>query len=106
MIPMAICFEHYLDFEENGISRAKAEQRMLEKLNRSLTEDIEPFLPAGVSFTEKEAIDAFEYIWSNLIVRIKGARWKLTGRVIEELRRGKYPELLTIESDLTPPAVQ
>jgi predicted nucleotidyltransferase component of viral defense system len=63
------CFEHYLDLEENSISRARAEQRMLDKLNRSLTEDIEPFLPLGVSFTEKEALDAFEYIWSNLIVR-------------------------------------
>lgn len=30
------------------------------------SEDIEPFLPSGKSFAEREAIEAFEYIWSNL----------------------------------------
>jgi predicted nucleotidyltransferase component of viral defense system len=93
------CFEHYLALEESTISRAEAEQRMLKKLNRSLTEDIEPFLPSGVSFTEKEAIEAFEHIWQNLIVRIKGAQWKLTGKVIAQLRQGKYSELLTMDPE-------
>jgi len=92
------CFEHYVALEANTISRAEAEQRMLEKLNRSLTEDIEPFLPAGVSFTEEEAIEAFECIWINLIVHIKGEPWKLTGKVVERLRQNKYPGLLTMDS--------
>ena len=35
------CFDHYLALEGNPITRAVAEQRMLEKLTRSLTEDIE-----------------------------------------------------------------
>ena len=41
------------------ISRAEAEERMLKKLTRSLTEDIEPLLPAGVRFDEPIAIEAF-----------------------------------------------
>ena len=40
-------FEHYLALEGNPISRAVAEQRMLEKFTRSLTEDIAPVAPIG-----------------------------------------------------------
>ncbi len=36
------CFEHYLALEGKPIMRAVAEQRMLEKLTRSLIEDIAP----------------------------------------------------------------
>ena len=36
------CFDHYLALEGRPITRAVAEQRMLEKLARSLTEDIAP----------------------------------------------------------------
>lgn len=36
------CFQHYLALEGHPISRADAEQRMLKKLNQSLTEDIAP----------------------------------------------------------------
>jgi hypothetical protein len=43
------CFEYYLAQEGITITRAHAEQRMLEKLTRSLTEDVEPLLPAGSS---------------------------------------------------------
>lgn len=32
--------QHYLSLEDNVITRANAEQRMLEKLTKSLTEDI------------------------------------------------------------------
>jgi len=39
------CFVHYLALEGKPVSRAVAEQRMLEKLGRSLTEDIAPLLP-------------------------------------------------------------
>lgn len=49
------CFEHYLALEGRPMTRANAEQRMLEKLSRSLTEDISPLLPAGVQFDESTA---------------------------------------------------
>lgn len=88
------CLEHYLGLEGNAISRADAEQRMLEKLARSLSEDVDPLLPAGVRFSEDDAIEAFGRVWSQLIVRIKGSPWKLTDRAIEELRGRRYPNLL------------
>jgi predicted nucleotidyltransferase component of viral defense system len=89
------CFDHYLALEGKPISRANAEQRMLEKLTRSLTEDIAPLLPPGVHFHEDDAVAAFESIWTTLITKIKGDTWKQTDRAIEELRQKKYPGLLT-----------
>ncbi len=88
------CFEHYLALEGKPISRAVAEQRMLEKLTRSLTEDIAPLLPAGVRFNDDDATLAFERVWRELIVRLKGDGWKLTGKALEELRASRYPGLL------------
>jgi len=74
------CFEHYLKQEGKPITRAAAEQRMLEKLTRSLTEDIEPLLSAGARFNDDDAIDAFEKVWIELIIKIKGDAWKLTDK--------------------------
>lgn len=71
-----------------------AEQRMLEKLTRSLTEDVDPLLPAGVRFSEDDAIEAFGKVWKELVVRIRGDAWKLTDKAVEELREKKYPQLL------------
>jgi predicted nucleotidyltransferase component of viral defense system len=88
------CFEHYLALEGNPITRAAAEQRMLEKLTRSLTEDIAPLLPAGIRFNDDDALQAFERVWRDLIAGIKGDAWKLTGKAIEEMRQKKYPDLL------------
>jgi predicted nucleotidyltransferase component of viral defense system len=88
------CFEHYLALAGTEISRAMAEQRMLEKLNRSLTEDISPLLPAGVTFNEDRAIAAFEKIWVELISRIKGEPWKLSAKTIERIREAKIPAFL------------
>lgn len=88
------CFVHYLALEGKPITRAMAEQRMLEKLTRSLTEDIAPLLPAGVRFHDDDALQAFEGVWTKLIMRIKGDAWKLTDRALEELRMKKYPGLL------------
>jgi predicted nucleotidyltransferase component of viral defense system len=88
------CFEHYLELEGHPISRAEAEQRMLEKLTRSLTEDVDPLLPAGVRFSEDDAIEAFGRVWKELVVRIKGDAWKLTDKAIGELREKKYPKLM------------
>ncbi len=67
---------------------------MLEKLTRSLTEDIAPLLPAGIRFNDDDALQAFERVWRDLIVRIRGDTWKSTEKAIEEFRRGRYPELL------------
>jgi predicted nucleotidyltransferase component of viral defense system len=53
------CFDHYLELEGTPIHRAAAEERMLRKLERSLTEDIAPLLPTGVHFDEQAALNAF-----------------------------------------------
>lgn len=91
---LVACFDHYLALEGKPITRAMAEQRMLEKLTRSLTEDIAPLLPAGIRFSDEDAIAAFNLVWADLVSRIKGESWKLTGIVVEELRNRKYPGLL------------
>ena len=88
------CFDHYLALEGKPITRAMAEQRMLEKLTRSLTEDITPLLPAGIHFREPDAIHAFERVWIALIARIGGEGWKLTESVLEEFRVKRFPGLL------------
>lgn len=88
------CFQHYLALEEHPISRANAEERMLKKLNRNLSEDIAPLLPAGVSFDEATAITAFGRIWGELIGRIPGDPWKSSQKVIEAIRKAKIPMLL------------
>lgn len=87
-------FEHYLALEGKPITRAVAEQRMLEKLARSLTEDIAPLLPVGVRFNDDDAINAFGRVWPELVVRLKGDAWKLTDKVVAELRKKDYPTLL------------
>jgi hypothetical protein len=66
---------------------------MLEKLTRSLTEDIAPLLSAGTRFGDDDALQAFERVWAELIVRLKGDAWKLTDKAIEELRRTRHPTL-------------
>jgi predicted nucleotidyltransferase component of viral defense system len=88
------CFDHYLALEGRPITRAVAEQRMLEKLTRSLTEDIAPLLPTGVRFDDNDAMHAFERVWTDLISRVRGETWKLTDKALEELRSKKYPDLL------------
>ena len=67
---------------------------MLEKLNRSLTEDVEPLLPAGITFTESDAIAAFGRVWTEIITRLKGEPWRLSGQAIERIRELRYPTFL------------
>ena len=67
---------------------------MLEKLRRSLTDDIAPLLPVGIRFNDEDAMEAFNHVWRELIVRIKGDSWKLSEQVINELQNGKMPNLL------------
>jgi len=88
------CFEHYLAMEGKHISRAVAEQRMLKKLERSLTEDVAPLLPAGIQFNDDDALLAFGRVWTELVTHFKGDPWKLSGQVIDELRNKKLPNLL------------
>lgn len=88
------CFHHYLEQEGHPISRANAEERMLRKLNHSLTEDIAPLLPTGVTFDDEAAIVAFGRVWCELIARIQGESWKSSRTVIESIRRARIPALL------------
>ena len=53
------CFRQYMKHEGHPITRAVAEERMLNKLNTSLTEDITPLLPPGVHFDDDTAVAAF-----------------------------------------------
>lgn len=87
-------FDHYLALEGKTIRRAMAEQRMLEKLARNLTEDIAPLLPAGIRFDEADALRAFECVWTELVARLKGDLWKSTDKVVAALREKGYPALL------------
>ena len=89
------CFEHYLALEGTSISRANAEQTMLKKLNRSLTEDIAPLLPPGVNFTDADAITAFGRVWRDLIRQLQGGPWKSSKAAIDEIRKKKIPSLLS-----------
>ena len=73
---------------------------MLEKLTRSLTEDITPLLPVGIQFGELDAIHAFERVWIELIARMDGEGWKLAEPVLEELRVKRFPGLLTSRDQL------
>lgn len=59
-----------------------------------LTEDIDPLLPAGVHFDEPEALRAFAMVWDELIVRIHGEAWKLSAKIIDDLRKKRFPGLL------------
>ena len=70
-------FEHYMTQDGTAISRANAEERMLGKLTRSLTEDIAPLLAPDVAYGDTEALHAFERVWSTLVAGLKGESWKV-----------------------------
>jgi predicted nucleotidyltransferase component of viral defense system len=92
------CFQHYLALEGHPITRAIAEERMLQKLNQSLTEDIAPLLPAGVQFNDDDAIAAFGRVWQELIARLPGDPWKSAPEAIEAIRAARYPAFLRGDS--------
>lgn len=54
--------DHYLALEGTQITRANAEERMLAKLTRDLTDDVAPLLSAGVVYGDAEAQEAFERV--------------------------------------------
>ena len=88
------CFQHYLSVEGQSITRAMAEKLMLQKLERSLTEDIAPLLPVGTRFSDEDAVVAFGRIWHGLIQKLAGESWKFSERAIEEIRSSRMPKLL------------
>lgn len=65
-------FNHYLGLTGEAISRAEAEQRMLEKLSYNLVEDVAPLLPTGVAYDEQAALGAFKSVWNTFIARLPG----------------------------------
>ena len=91
---LVFCLEYYLAMDDLTITRADAEQRMLKKLQGNLTDDIAPLLPFEIGFNDDVALDAFNLVWRELISRIGGAPWKLSEKVIVELRNSKLPKLL------------
>ena len=80
-------FNHYLGLTGDAISRAEGEERMLEKMNHNLIEDIAPLLPVGVEFNGQMALEAFRSVWNTFIARMTGASWKSAPAAIEEIRR-------------------
>mgnify|MGYP000853280186 CR=1 FL=1 len=87
-------FDHYVAQDGMTISRANAEERMLGKLTRSLTEDISPLLAPGVTYDEADALDAFARVWFELLASLKGQPWYRSMAVIEEFRTTSLPGLL------------
>jgi hypothetical protein len=87
-------FDHYLTHEGTQSTRANAEERMLAKLTRSLTDDIAPLLSTDVVYRDAEAQEAFERVWFRLIARLSGEAWHRSEPVIEELRATVFRSLL------------
>ena len=87
-------FHHYLEHEGTQISRANAEERMLDKLTRSLTDDIRPMLASDVVYRDDDAMEAFERVWFSLIVGLNGEAWHKSEAVIDEFRSTSLPRLL------------
>ena len=67
---------------------------MLDKLTRSLTDDIRPMLAADIVYGDDEALEAFERVWFGLIVRLNGEAWHKSEAVIDEFRSTLLPKLL------------
>ena len=67
---------------------------MLDKLTRSLTDDIRPMLAADVVYGDGEALEAFERVWFDLVLRLVGKPWHKSEAVIDEFRSTSLPRLL------------
>lgn len=75
------------------------EQHMLEKLKKSLSEDVQPLLLTGIIYTDNDAIKAFNKVWFRLIQLIDGESWKGTEEVIEKLQASHLSNLLFVEQN-------
>lgn len=93
------CFEHYLSLQELSIIKSMDEQHMLEKLKKSLSEDVQPLLLTGIIYTDNDAIKAFNKVWFRLIQLIDGESWKGTEEVIEKLQASHLSNLLFVEQN-------
>lgn len=91
---LVACFVYVTAAAGNPISRAAAEERVLGKLARSLTEDIAPLLPAEVSFPETKALAAVGQIWAELLPLLPGEPWKSSASVIEQIRTERISSFL------------
>lgn len=87
-------FNHYLAHEGTPISRANAEERTLDKLARSPTDDIKPMLTADVVYGDGEALQAFERVWFGLTAGLHGEAWHRSEAVIDEFRSTSLPKWL------------
>ena len=67
---------------------------MLDKLTRSLTDDITPMLAADVVYGNDDALEAFERVWFGLIAELRGEPWHNSEAVIDEFRSTSIPSLL------------
>ena len=67
---------------------------MLDKLTRSLTDDIKPMLAADVVYGDDDALEAFERVWFGLIAGLNGEAWHKSEEVIDEFRLTSIPSLL------------
>ena len=92
--PFAVDSDHYLKLEGQQITRAMAEQRMLQKLTAGLIEDIAPLLPTGVRYGESDAVEAFNGIWKRLVTKLKGKPRISSDEAIAELRLKRFPGMI------------
>lgn len=86
---MAELFGAYLAQSGQAISRAQAEQRMFEKLERpDFLADVRPLLTADEAgkFDDEAAITAFSGVFAKIIRRLPGQAWANTPDMIERFK--------------------
>lgn len=80
-------FGKYLDLSGQAISRAQAEQRMFEKLERpDFLADVKPLLTAeeAARFTDETGRQAFAAVFRDIVQGIPGKPWANTAEKIKE----------------------
>lgn len=88
-------FGKYLDLSGQAISRAQAEQRMFEKLERSdFLADVKPLLTAeeAARFTDETGRQAFAAVFRDIVQVIPGEPWANT---VEKIKQHDLANLLT-----------
>ncbi len=84
-------FQLYMDAEGHQITRAKAEERMFQKLaNPGFLQDISPLLTPdeAAKLTEDEMSTAFSRVFDTLIGKLPGNPWKRTEEMNERFDIG------------------
>ncbi|MHC8510061.1 MAG: nucleotidyl transferase AbiEii/AbiGii toxin family protein [Rhodospirillales bacterium] len=84
---IAEMFTLYLQLRDRNISRARAEERMFEKLGKpEFLKDVQPLLPAeqAAQWTEAAMAEAFQNVFTRLIVRLPGEPWAKTPEMKEK----------------------